>query len=139
MLVAKKSFPYKGRVMRPGDAFEPRSRQDARVLIALNRAEKLEQPKPVEKPKKASKAKLKKSEQPAPSEQVTDPDSNPPSGVAPAEAVPDVTESEVSAADLRTVAESLGVSVDKRWSKKRLQEEIDKARNTYSTRMMSAE
>jgi len=53
-LTAKKSMRYGGRSLEPGDAFEPASDRDARILQAIGKAEAVVAPAEGETPPKAA-------------------------------------------------------------------------------------
>jgi hypothetical protein len=133
-LVANKSFPYKGRNLRAGVRFSAPN-HDARLLLLTriaSRAPAEVSAKPVKPARKAKPVEAAPVVAPEPELVDVEP------AVENAEQEDATADSEVSADDLRTVAEALGVTVDGRWGAARLQEEIDRARQTYSTRVMRA-
>lgn len=131
MLIAKKNFNYRGRRLMAGDRFDAPSR-DARVLTAIGRAlEEVVVAKPA-KPEKSARSKAVAHNEP----KNDVPDTSPETAEKPS--APEPIPSDLEIDDLRMVAEQFGIEVDGRWGKDRIQQEIDSARMTYSTRMLKA-
>ena len=101
-LIAIKPFKYATRALKSGDLFSA-GRADARILTTLRKARVVRESSKIVPPPAAVAAQIQQSS-----------------------AVPPTAERGDDIEKLRTEAEALSISVDRRWGARRLQDEIDK-------------